>query len=177
MRKICEKKHHAVRIFLIGLDPAVAAQIGKVLSRERHRVEHRSEDIEMSDLMAADIIFAGGEASRYLAVLRRVRNVRPAVPFFVATRMPSTMDWLDALEAGATDYCSAPFEPRRVNWLMESALSGWGTASLRPHPSISADCPKPVESPAETGSLPLPRMPSTFESSSSPATKTLRAAS
>ena len=136
-----EKIPRAVCIFLIGLEPVVAAQICNVLSRPRHRVEHRSDEIETSDLMAADVIFAGGEASRYLAVLCRVRNIRPTVPFFVATRHPSTNDWLDALEAGATDYCSAPFEPRQVNWLMESALSGRGTASLRPHPSIVSDQP------------------------------------
>jgi DNA-binding response OmpR family regulator len=156
-----EKKPGAVRIFLIGLEPAVAAQIGKVLSRERNRVEHRSDDIETSDLMAADIIFAGGEPSRYLEVLRRVRNLRPTVPFFVTTRLPSTIDWLDALEAGATDYCSAPFQPRQVNWLMESALAGWGTASLRPHPSI--------EPPLEA--VRLRRMAASAGSS----TKTLRA--
>jgi DNA-binding response OmpR family regulator len=160
-----EKIPSTARIFLIGLEPAVAAQIGNVLSRQRHRVEHRSEDIEASDLMAADIIFAGGEASHYLAVLRRVRNVRPSVPFFVTTRLPSTTDWLDALEAGATDYCSAPFEARQVNWLIESALARWGTVSLRPHPSIASD-----QSPAEAGSLPRPRMPGTA------ASKSLRAA-
>jgi len=40
----------------------------------------------------------------------------------VVTRVPETREWLDALEAGATDYCSSPFETRQINWLMESAL-------------------------------------------------------
>jgi DNA-binding response OmpR family regulator len=44
------------------------------------------------------------------------------LPFVVVTRIPETREWLDALEAGATDYCSAPIETRQLRWLMESAL-------------------------------------------------------
>jgi DNA-binding NarL/FixJ family response regulator len=70
------------------------------------------------------MVFAGGEPSQYLSLLRRVREERPALPFVVVTRVPETTAWLDALEAGATDYCSAPFEARQIHWLMESALPG-----------------------------------------------------
>jgi DNA-binding response OmpR family regulator len=123
-----EEVARTLRIFLIGLEPAVAARIGEVLTRETHRVEQRSEDIDTSELMTADIIFACGEGSRYLTVLRRVRNLRLRVPFFVAARIPSTIDWLNALEAGATDYCASPFEPHQLQWLIVSALSGWKPA-------------------------------------------------
>jgi DNA-binding response OmpR family regulator len=119
----------SLRIFLIDLDPAVAARIGEVLARDGHLVEHRSENIEASELMTADIIFACGEGSRYLPILRRVRNLRRSVPFFVAARIPSTMDWLNALEAGATDYCASLFEPQQLQWMVASALSGWRPAS------------------------------------------------
>ena len=76
----------------------------------------------MRDLIGADIVFAGGEPSQYLSLLRLVRDERPALPFVVVTPIPETMAWLDALEAGATDYCSSPFESRQIHWLMESAL-------------------------------------------------------
>ena len=72
--------------------------------------------------MAADIVFAGGEPSQYLSLLRQVRSDLPALPFVVVTRLPETTAWLDALEAGATDYCSPPFESRQIHWLMESTL-------------------------------------------------------
>jgi DNA-binding response OmpR family regulator len=70
----------------------------------------------------ADIVFAGGEPTYYISLLRRVRETRPTLPFFVVTRAPETKEWLDALEAGATDYCSVPIETRQLQWLMESAL-------------------------------------------------------
>jgi DNA-binding response OmpR family regulator len=44
------------------------------------------------------------------------------VPFVVITRTPDTREWLDALEAGATDYCSVPIDTRQLHWMLESVL-------------------------------------------------------
>ena len=43
----------------------------------------------------------------------------PKIGATVGEIMPKFME---AIEAGATDYCSAPFEPRQISWLMQSAL-------------------------------------------------------
>jgi DNA-binding response OmpR family regulator len=109
-------------VFLIGVEQAIAAQISRALAVERHRIEQKSRNIGVRELMDVDIVFAGGEPSQYLSLLRRVREERPALPFVVVTRIPETTAWLDALEAGATDYCSSPFETRQIHWLMEAAL-------------------------------------------------------
>ena len=109
-------------VFLIGLEQAIAAEISRALAVERHQIEQKSQNLAPRDMMDADIVFAGGEPSQYLSLLRRVREERPALPFVVVTRIPETDAWLDALEAGATDYCSSPFESRQIHWLMESAL-------------------------------------------------------
>ena len=109
-------------VFLIGLEQATAAQISRALAVERHRIEQKSRHIGVRDSKAADIVFAGGEPSQYLALLRLVREERPSLPFVVVTHVPETAAWLDALEAGATDYCSSPIESRQLHWLMESAL-------------------------------------------------------
>jgi len=109
-------------VFLIGIEPATAAQISRALAVERHRIEQKPQNIGVRELMDVDIVFAGGDPSQYLSLLRRVREERPALPFVVVTRIPETNQWLDALEAGATDYCSSPFENRQIHWLMESAL-------------------------------------------------------
>lgn len=109
-------------VFLIGLEQAIAAQISRALSVERHRIEQKPQSIGVPEMMDVDIVFAGGQPSQYLSLLRRVREERPALPFVVVTRIPETTEWLDALEAGATDYCSSPFEARQIHWLMEAAL-------------------------------------------------------
>jgi DNA-binding response OmpR family regulator len=118
------------KIVLIGLERSAAAQITGALADDRHQIEHQLQDVGMRELLDADIMFASGEPTRYKSLLRRVREARPTLPFIVVTRTPETMHWLDALEAGATDYCSVPIETRQLHWLVESALSH--SQGLRP---------------------------------------------
>ena len=37
-------------------------------------------------------------------------------------------DWLDALEAGASDYCAAPFEPAQIRWVLQSHVRTFAAA-------------------------------------------------
>jgi two-component system OmpR family response regulator len=117
------------RVVFVGVEPAAAAQIARALAVERHQLEQKPDASGAHELLDADIVFAGGEPIHYLSLLRQVRVSRPGLPFVVVTRVPETREWLDALEAGATDYCSAPFENRQINWLMESALPRVRTAA------------------------------------------------
>jgi DNA-binding NarL/FixJ family response regulator len=111
------------KIDLIGMEQAAAGQICRALAVERHQIEHQPPDIPVRELQGADIVFAGGAPACYIPLLKRVRVERPTLPFVVVTRISETKEWLDALEAGATDYCSVPLEMRQMDWLMESALS------------------------------------------------------
>lgn len=46
-------------------------------------------------------------------------EAKQAIPRLIATsRLPSEEEWLGALEAGAADYCAAPFEPVQLRWLL-----------------------------------------------------------
>jgi|SRR5579863_3667236 len=110
------------RVVFVGIEHALAVPIARALAVERHQLEQKPWNAAVLDIMDADIVFAGGEPYSYLSLLRKVREARPALPFVVVTRVPETTEWLDALEAGATDYCSAPFESRQIHWLMEAAL-------------------------------------------------------
>jgi len=117
------------RIVLIGLEQVAAGQLCSALAVDSHEVEHRPQSVAIQDIEDADIVFAGGEPGHYMPLLMQVREMMPTLPFVVVTRIPETSAWLDALEAGATDYCSTPIEKRHVQWLMESAL---------PRPSFAA---------------------------------------
>lgn len=110
------------KVVFVGIEHALAVPIARALAVERHQLEQKSYSAVILDVLDADIVFAGGEPKNYLSLLRKVREARPALPFVVVTRVPETREWLDALEAGATDYCSAPFENRQIHWLMESVL-------------------------------------------------------
>jgi DNA-binding response OmpR family regulator len=111
------------KVVLIGLEQEAAGQICRALALlDSHQIEQQSQNVVMRDLLDADIVFAGGEPACYTSLLRRVREARPTLPFVIVTRIPETKEWLDALEAGATDYCSVPIETRQLHWLMKSAL-------------------------------------------------------
>jgi DNA-binding NtrC family response regulator len=110
------------RVVFVGIEQTAAVRIARALAVERHQVDQRSKNARVQDIVYADIVFAGGEPAHYLPLLKLVRKERPSMPFVVVTRFPETNEWLDALEAGATDYCSEPFENRQIHWLMENAL-------------------------------------------------------
>jgi hypothetical protein len=44
------------------------------------------------------------------------------LPVVVVSRNPDMSGWLDALEAGASDYCAAPFERIHLHWILEAQL-------------------------------------------------------
>ena len=43
-------------------------------------------------------------------------------PIVVVSRSAETSAWLDALEAGAADYCVPPFEPIQVRWILDALI-------------------------------------------------------
>jgi DNA-binding response OmpR family regulator len=117
------------RVFLTCIEGSLAQGLQRALAIEKHQVEHRSCNAPVGDFLDADIVFAGGDGKQYLTLLRGIRQARPGLPFVVVTRIPETSDWLDALEAGATDYCSAPLGLRQISWLMETVLRRAGSAT------------------------------------------------
>ncbi len=119
------------KVFLTCIDESVAQAIRRALAIEKHQVEHRPCTARVGDFLDADIVFAGGDGKRYLALLRSIRQARPALPFVVVARIPETSDWLEALEAGATDYCSAPLGLRQITWLMETVVRPARSTSAR----------------------------------------------
>jgi len=106
-------------IVLSGLEPAARAELCRVLSDEGHRVTVHAQ----GDWTEADAIFCNGDCPDYPALLRSIRDARPDLPVVVVTRLPESNKWLNALEAGAADYCSAPFETVQVRWILTAVLA------------------------------------------------------
>jgi DNA-binding response OmpR family regulator len=127
------------KVFLTGIDESVANRLKCVLAIEKHRIEHRPFDASIDDFLDAEIVFAGGDPKQYLSLLRGLRQANPGLPFVVVTRIPNTSEWLDALDAGATDYCSPPFGRREINWLMDRRtacpdrknVESWGVSNTK----------------------------------------------
>ncbi|MBA3975971.1 MAG: hypothetical protein C0504_17330 [Candidatus Solibacter sp.] len=43
-------------------------------------------------------------------------------PIVVVSRAGEVAIWLDALEAGAADYCAPPFEPTQIRWILDALI-------------------------------------------------------
>jgi DNA-binding response OmpR family regulator len=114
-------------ILVIGLECDAEKQLSQVLREQHHRVLAGGYDeVPLADPQAA-LVFCDGD--RHPGLLRRIRLARPDLPVVVVTCLPETTKWLDALENGAADYCSAPFERTQVGWIIAAALSPAAQAS------------------------------------------------
>jgi DNA-binding NtrC family response regulator len=70
---------------------------------------------EASD--ADQVIFCGPDVK----LVSELRDALPEAPIVVVSRYPEVSGWLDSIEAGASDYCAAPFESAQLKWILESA--------------------------------------------------------
>ena len=120
-------------IILSGLEPPVESSLLDVLRAEGHEVSVQ----DGWDFVRADAVFCNGDGPHYEALLDRIRNRRPDVPVVVVTRLPETEKWIGALEAGAADYCCAPFEPIQVRWIVSAVLGHASPAAVSwPRPGV-----------------------------------------
>lgn len=110
------------RILLLGLDDSVARRIETASLQVHHSVAIEPMCTNYQTAPHADVVFVSGDEERYLDTLRSIRSHLAAPPVVVVTRTADSCRWLNALEAGAADYCSAPFEPKPIQWILASAL-------------------------------------------------------
>ena len=123
-----ESKVPPSNVVLLGLADDLAAESRKVLSEQGHRVYSFPLLSASSALMAleqvsADLVFCPAEPERYGLLLDAIARKALRLPLVVVSRHPDTQAWLDALEAGVSDYCTPPFESTQMRWMMEVLLA------------------------------------------------------
>jgi DNA-binding NtrC family response regulator len=123
------------RIVLFGLDDPLASELRRVLVRQQQTVfsepfRTAPECLALVERVGAELIFCSSHRKRYLALLEAVGRSKPNLPVVVVSRVPEVAEWLDAIEAGASDYCAAPFETSHIQWILDSALKHHSTGAL-----------------------------------------------
>lgn len=120
-------KHNLpVTAVLCGLEDDLARELTSTLAscscqvEPANRLPHNSHSYSK-----ADVIFCPANVDR----VRQLRNDYPNSSVIVASRLPEVSDWLDALEAGAADYCAAPFEPTQLRWVLDSHVRAAAAAA------------------------------------------------
>jgi DNA-binding response OmpR family regulator len=100
-------------LLFLGLESPNHYKLESILQAQGHRVLHGVP----GQSYIADAAFCDGDDERYRSVLA---GIHARLPLIVVTQNPTEEKWLDALEAGAADYCSAPFEPIQVRWILDA---------------------------------------------------------
>jgi DNA-binding response OmpR family regulator len=118
--------HLTVRanVVFFGLTAAVAAALSDAISKfagdvHASTLANADECLDVARESGAEVIFCQPDA-KLVADLRRHS---PNAVIIAASRIPDTDVWLEVIEAGADDYCAAPFEPHQLRWIIESNLS------------------------------------------------------
>ena len=105
------------KVLLLGLDAVLADDLSRVVTGLGHSVRVEAANRVTPDVSGFDLIFAGSED------FREALSFSPSRPVIVTSRLPEMKAWISALEAGAADYCGAPFEPTQVRWVLNTALA------------------------------------------------------
>jgi len=133
MPRNCDSSQNFI---LHGLDAALAKQLGDAMAqpgRKLHSTVSTSECISVAEILRADVVFCNSDRREYQRLLDAIEHRSLQLPVVVVSRIPETTEWLDAIDAGATDYCAAPFEHQHISWLVQSAL----LAGQRPAMAVS----------------------------------------
>ena len=104
------------RVLLVGLEPLLAVGLTQHLSARGLEVHH-AETLKPTN-QPFDIAFCEVHQPGLLALLSAI-----AFPVVVVSRVPDVNEWLDAMDAGAADYCAVPFEHEHLDWILHSNLA------------------------------------------------------
>jgi DNA-binding response OmpR family regulator len=66
----------------------------------------------------ASIVFCSAQ----IETVKNLRRINPNASIIAVSRLPETTDWLNVIEAGADDYCAAPFESHQLRWILDSTI-------------------------------------------------------
>lgn len=78
----------------------------------------RTESVQELQQSDVNLVFCRPEPR----TIRRIRDANPASAIIAVSRFPETTEWIDSIEAGADDYCAAPFESSQLRWMFDSCL-------------------------------------------------------
>ena len=112
-----------LRLTLLGLPEDLSNELARILLDESHQVTRRLYVSDLRRTPNASAVFISGDNPEYRETLSLLRESHPDLPVIVVTRHPETRHWLEALDAGAADYCGAPFEHIQLRWILGSVTA------------------------------------------------------
>ena len=124
---MAKKINFSSSVALIGLGQSLADELRRVLRDQGYAVHFGPLSLPAQALclieeVNADVVFCSAEPERCVPLLQAMKQERRGVPVVVVSRLPEASLWLNALELGAADYCTPPFESTQIKWVLQSVL-------------------------------------------------------
>jgi len=110
-------------VLLLGLDDLSADTLEKLLAQAGHVSRREPLRITWERRPAENIIFLSSDQKGYRDALESIRRFHNAPFIVVISRLGDTRGWIDALEAGAADFLTAPYTQTQVSGVIEAAFS------------------------------------------------------
>ena len=101
------------RVLLYGLEPTLETELRNALETDGLEVEVNSSAEAQNP--STDYIFCSFSSN----LRQLLHSLQRQIPVVVVSRTPEAREWIEAMEAGASDYCAAPFEKSQIRWILE----------------------------------------------------------
>ena len=114
-----------LRVVLLGLPADIAESLGQIVSK-RGAVLHippRFPILRSLDLIretAPDLVFVWTGKKPGTSLLEAVKRAEPQVPAVAVNSHVKNQEILDALDSGALDYCTPPFDITHIAGLLRA---------------------------------------------------------
>ncbi len=128
------------RILMLGVDETTSESLIQAISPLSHSVQsirERSIDkcLAAIEKVRPHIVCVPPDSSFYSQLRRALSSRGLNLPFVVVSGAASPSEWRAALEGGAAEYFSAPFERTKVSEILASALTNPMSAFLAFEPT------------------------------------------
>lgn len=109
-------------VLLCHLEPSLQAELRAALADPELNISTYTcsefgECRQVSRAHQPDVLFCplSDQFPTFVASLDR------PIPVIVVSRVPDSREWIDAMEAGACDYCAPPFSSAQLRWMLSAA--------------------------------------------------------
>lgn len=106
-------------VLLYGIDNDMAEELTGALQALDVTGVKVCDSLERARQTHPDVVFCSNRTQDLVAMHLILEQTSSAAPLIVVSRHPEAGEWIDAIEAGASDYCAPPFEHGALRWLLE----------------------------------------------------------
>jgi len=113
------------QVLLYGLEPGLAADLIRVLAPNQGIAPTTGPGSDLAEALRnerIDIIFCSSKPEFCQPLLEAVKSLDRHIPVVVVSAEPEFAQWNDAMEAGASDFCNAPFRRSEIHKILSSHL-------------------------------------------------------